>query len=260
MKNITSGEGGAIVCNDAAEAKLVELHRFNGVERIGGMHGGSFPGHEGQPVRYRCGNRSRPVAPTRPNSIVAVESSPTSISNVGRKDSPLRLPARGDDGHSWQMLRRCCRSARCASTAQSSYVVWPSVVWQSASTTARSMLFAAYRRLGFEEGDFPIAERIGRETITLPISVDGKYRHRSRDSGRACSFAGEWRMTPDIWVVIPVFNEEQGLSLLCERLFPALDVTRPYEVIFVDDGSRDGSATALQKCTRRVPTSCACCC
>ena len=55
-------------------------------------------------------------------------------------------------------------------------------------------------------------------------------------------------MTPDISVVIPVFNEEQGLSLLCERLFPALDALhRPYEIIFVDDGSRDGSATALRK-------------
>ena len=33
------------------------------------------------------------------------------------------------------------------------------------------MLFrsAAYRRVGFEEGDFPTAERIGRETITLPL-------------------------------------------------------------------------------------------
>ena len=55
-------------------------------------------------------------------------------------------------------------------------------------------------------------------------------------------------MTPDISVVIPVFNEEQGLPLLCARLFPALDaLRRPYEIIFVDDGSRDGSAAALRK-------------
>ena len=54
-------------------------------------------------------------------------------------------------------------------------------------------------------------------------------------------------MTPDISVVIPVFNEEQGLPLLCARLFPALDaLRRPYEIIFVDDGSRDGSAAVLR--------------
>ncbi len=53
---------------------------------------------------------------------------------------------------------------------------------------------------------------------------------------------------PDISVVIPIFNEEQGLPLLCARLFPALDaLRRPYEVIFIDDGSRDGSAAALRE-------------
>ena len=52
---------------------------------------------------------------------------------------------------------------------------------------------------------------------------------------------------PDISVVIPIFNEEQGLPLLCARLFPALDaLRRPYEVIFIDDGSRDGLAAALR--------------
>ena len=30
-------------------------------------------------------------------------------------------------------------------------------------------LFTAYRQLGYREGDFPNAERIGRETVTLPL-------------------------------------------------------------------------------------------
>jgi hypothetical protein len=30
-------------------------------------------------------------------------------------------------------------------------------------------LFAAYRALGYREGQFPNAERIGRETVTLPL-------------------------------------------------------------------------------------------
>jgi undecaprenyl-phosphate 4-deoxy-4-formamido-L-arabinose transferase len=54
-------------------------------------------------------------------------------------------------------------------------------------------------------------------------------------------------MKPELSVVIPVFNEEAGLPLLFERLYPALDaLDRRYEVIFVDDGSRDGSITRLR--------------
>ncbi len=49
-------------------------------------------------------------------------------------------------------------------------------------------------------------------------------------------------------VVIPVYNEEAGLPALFERLYPALDALRvPYEVVFVNDGSRDRSAALLRE-------------
>ena len=49
-------------------------------------------------------------------------------------------------------------------------------------------------------------------------------------------------------VVIPVFNEEQGIDALCDRLYPALDALESsYEVIFVDDGSRDESPRKLAR-------------
>ncbi len=52
---------------------------------------------------------------------------------------------------------------------------------------------------------------------------------------------------PELSVVIPVYNEEAGLQTLFERLYPALDkLGRSYEVIFVDDGSRDRSAAMLK--------------
>jgi len=48
-------------------------------------------------------------------------------------------------------------------------------------------------------------------------------------------------------VVIPVYNEEAGLEALFARLYPALDALAvPYEVIFVNDGSRDRSAALLR--------------
>ena len=53
---------------------------------------------------------------------------------------------------------------------------------------------------------------------------------------------------PLLSVVIPVFNEEAGLSALFARLYPALDeLDLPYEVIFVNDGSRDRSAALLRE-------------
>jgi len=59
------------------------------------------------------------------------------------------------------------------------------------------------------------------------------------------------RQEPDrpgsaVSVVIPVYNEEANLEALYERLEPVLDgLARPYEVIFVDDGSRDRSLEIL---------------
>jgi undecaprenyl-phosphate 4-deoxy-4-formamido-L-arabinose transferase len=55
-------------------------------------------------------------------------------------------------------------------------------------------------------------------------------------------------------VVIPVFNESAGLPLLFARLFPALDALgRSYEVIFVDDGSRDNSVDLLREAVAAYP-------
>lgn len=61
-------------------------------------------------------------------------------------------------------------------------------------------------------------------------------------------------MQPDISVIIPVYNEEAGLPQLFARLYPALDALgRSYEVVFVNDGSRDRSAAVLRTQFERRP-------
>ncbi|WP_454737850.1 glycosyltransferase [Cupriavidus necator] len=54
-------------------------------------------------------------------------------------------------------------------------------------------------------------------------------------------------MSPvEVSVVIPVYNEEDGLQALYDRLYPALDgLGEPYEIIFINDGSVDRSAQIL---------------
>jgi undecaprenyl-phosphate 4-deoxy-4-formamido-L-arabinose transferase len=60
--------------------------------------------------------------------------------------------------------------------------------------------------------------------------------------------------TPTLSVVIPVYNEEAGLPALFARLYPALDALGvPYELLFVNDGSRDASAALLADQFRARP-------
>lgn len=59
---------------------------------------------------------------------------------------------------------------------------------------------------------------------------------------------------PEVTVVIPVYNEQDGLQALFDRLYPALDgLRRSYEVVFVDDGSRDRSVALLRAQFERRP-------
>ena len=53
---------------------------------------------------------------------------------------------------------------------------------------------------------------------------------------------------PLVSVIIPVYNEEQTLPLLFNRLYPALDkLGITYEILFINDGSRDRSAALLRE-------------
>jgi len=49
-------------------------------------------------------------------------------------------------------------------------------------------------------------------------------------------------------ILIPVYNEQDVLTLLFERLYPVMDALgRSYEILFVNDGSRDNSAAILRQ-------------
>jgi glycosyltransferase involved in cell wall biosynthesis len=55
-------------------------------------------------------------------------------------------------------------------------------------------------------------------------------------------------VTPDLSVVIPVFNEEPNVEPLYGELTTTLEAWgRPYELIFVDDGSTDGTFSVLER-------------
>jgi glycosyltransferase involved in cell wall biosynthesis len=60
---------------------------------------------------------------------------------------------------------------------------------------------------------------------------------------------------PDLSVVLPVFNEEENVPILLDEIARALDGKGwSYEIIAVDDGSRDGSLDVLRGLKSKYPT------
>jgi len=59
----------------------------------------------------------------------------------------------------------------------------------------------------------------------------------------------------EISVVVPVYNEEANLPILVPKLTEVFDrLGSLYEMIFVDDGSSDGSRKLLKKMASQVPS------
>jgi dolichol-phosphate mannosyltransferase len=62
------------------------------------------------------------------------------------------------------------------------------------------------------------------------------------------------RDVPTLSVVVPCYNEEQVIEVTHERLSSALEaITTDYEIIYVDDGSRDRSAELLHAIQKSSP-------
>ena len=60
---------------------------------------------------------------------------------------------------------------------------------------------------------------------------------------------------PEISVVIPLYNEVENVEDLCRELKQALaPLGRPYEVLLVDDGSKDGTGKRALELAKADPT------
>lgn len=59
-------------------------------------------------------------------------------------------------------------------------------------------------------------------------------------------------MVPQISIIIPVFNEEKNIQLLYERLIKTLnEIVKTYEIIFINDGSRDNTLQIIKKINKK---------
>jgi len=77
----------------------------------------------------------------------------------------------------------------------------------------------------------------------------------SQPSGYSQTLSEDFLMTrPYISIVIPVHNEQEVLYSLYERLTRVMDqLSKPYEILFTNDGSKDNSETILNELHNKRP-------
>jgi dTDP-4-amino-4,6-dideoxygalactose transaminase len=172
-KNITSIEGGCLVMNDAAEALLAEKYRLQGVVRSGldGMEvdlvGGKFNLTD---VAARVGlGQLKHLAEFNARRRSLARAYFAGFAKCGIAELELQLPLEDFANSNWHMfqvvlpeerltVKRAQVMAELHAAGIGSGVHYPAI-----------HLFALYRRLGWQAGDFPHAEYVGRNILTLPL-------------------------------------------------------------------------------------------
>jgi len=172
-KNITTIEGGALVLNTEAEAKFAEQYRLQGVVRSG------FDGMEVEVVGGKF-NLTDVAARVGLGQLPLLEKFNAQRRELARAyfelfDTPaaralgLGLPPRDFTSSNWHMfqvvlpeerltLKRAGVMEKLHAAGIGSGVHYPAI-----------HLFGVYRRLGWKAGDFPIAEKVCRNILTLPL-------------------------------------------------------------------------------------------
>jgi dTDP-4-amino-4,6-dideoxygalactose transaminase len=172
-KNITTIEGGCLVLNDEREARLAEQYRLQGVVRSGfdGMEveiaGGKFNLTD---VAARVGLGQLPrLAQFNARRAELARLYFEHFGARGAPDLGLQLPLADFANSNWHMFQVVLPEKHLRiSRAQ----VMEQLHAMGIGTTVNYPaihLFALYRRLGFKPGDFPIAEFVGRNILTLPL-------------------------------------------------------------------------------------------
>jgi dTDP-4-amino-4,6-dideoxygalactose transaminase len=186
-KNITTIEGGAIATGDAQALRAIERHRFHGLRKSSGdSYDVTLPGGKANmsDVAARIGLGQLP----RLEEFNAQRARLAGAYFDALEGLPgLRLPARGGPGHSWHLFAPLLDLARLRITRRD-FIRLMSVRQISVGVHYPAMhLFSYYRGLGYRDGDFPVAERIGRETVTLPLFPTMTHE----DVARVCEAVGQ---------------------------------------------------------------------
>lgn len=168
-KSMTTIEGGALCLPDERELAAVELHRFHGLRRDadGGadvlLAGGKYNLSDVS-ARIGLGQLARLDGFIQSRRALAAR-----YFDRLHTDPPMRLPARGDEDHSWHIFAPLLPLAQLR-ISRGEFIRAMHELGIGVGVHYPALhLFTAYRHLGYPAGSFPNAERIGRETVTLPL-------------------------------------------------------------------------------------------
>ncbi|HEY4366244.1 MAG TPA: DegT/DnrJ/EryC1/StrS aminotransferase family protein [Steroidobacteraceae bacterium] len=168
-KNITTIEGGAIATRDSEELVAIERHRFHGIRKCNvDCMDVMFPGGKANmsDVSARLGLGQLPHL----DRFNGRRAELAAAYFAALKDTPgLQLPARGDSGHSWHMFAPLLSLDELRITRRDFIRLMGDQKIGVGVHYPAIHLFSYYRGLGYAEGDFPNAERIGTQTVTLPL-------------------------------------------------------------------------------------------
>lgn len=168
-KNMTSGEGGCLVLNDENEARLFEKLRLQGVTRHadGGMDVDVLGGKSnmtdiaaaiglGQLPRLEGFNARR-------RELAAL------YFRHFDRELGCELPLEDMAQSNWHMFQPLLPLDR-MSMDRGEFIARMKDLGIGVGVHYPAMhLFTLFREMGFQPGDFPVAEDIGRRTVTLPL-------------------------------------------------------------------------------------------
>ena len=168
-KNLTTAEGGCLVVNTEDEARLLEKLRLQGVTRFadGGMDVDVLGG------KSNLTDIAAVIGLTQLPRLEGFNAKRRALAkhyfehwdrNLG-----CELPPQDFEQSNWHMFQPLLPLDRLKIT-RGEFIQRMKAKNVGVGVHYPAMhLFALYRSLGFREGQYPAAERIGRSTVTLPL-------------------------------------------------------------------------------------------
>jgi dTDP-4-amino-4,6-dideoxygalactose transaminase len=172
-KNITTGEGGALVLNNMEEARLAEKYRLQGVTRSGvdgidvDVLGGKY-------------NMSDIMAAIGLGQFAHIDAITAHRRALARRyyeafgpefetQSGAQLPLQAFDSSNYHLFQIILPDNGPTTRADFMRAMQERFNIGTGYHYAPIHLFTMYRARGFKEGMFPVSEKIGRLTVTLPM-------------------------------------------------------------------------------------------